>query len=105
LKSIIIGQSFDFYASHADYLAGKTELTDSDLLGAFDCILRDAESGQESFNEFCGEFGYDNDSIKALRIWEACKETREKLVRIFPAPISIAKIASELNELIEGVEN
>lgn len=30
-----------------------------------------------SFNDFCDEFGYDNDSIKALKIYEGCqRETK-----------------------------
>ena len=33
--------------------------------------------------KFCSEFGYDNDSIKALRTFEACKEQTENFHRLF----------------------
>ena len=35
------------------------------------------------FKEFCSEFGYDNDSIKALRTFEACKEQTKNFNRLF----------------------
>ena len=35
------------------------------------------------FEEFCLEFGYDNDSIKALRTFEACKDETENFYRLF----------------------
>ena len=35
------------------------------------------------FDEFCGEFGYDNDSIAAKDTWERCLKQSSKLQRIF----------------------
>lgn len=35
------------------------------------------------FDEFCNEFGYDNDSIKAKTIWEASLKQSNKLQKIF----------------------
>ncbi len=39
----------------------------------------------ESFEEFCSEFGYDNDSIKASKIWEGCLVQTRNLHRVFPS--------------------
>jgi hypothetical protein len=36
-------------------------------------LAMDAHYGRESFEDFCGELGYDTDSRKAYRMWEACK--------------------------------
>lgn len=36
-----------------------------------------------SFTDFCGEFGYSDDSIKAKETWEGCLEQYSKLHRIF----------------------
>lgn len=35
------------------------------------------------FEDFCSEFGYDNNSKKALRIFKACKEQTENFYRLF----------------------
>jgi len=35
------------------------------------------------FDDFCSDFGYNNDSIKAKKTWEACLKQSSKLQRIF----------------------
>ena len=35
------------------------------------------------FNEFCSCFGYDDDSIRALRTYEACQEQTKNFNRLF----------------------
>lgn len=35
------------------------------------------------FNDFCNEFGYDNDSIKALKIYKACLRTTKLYYNMF----------------------
>ncbi len=39
----------------------------------------------KSFEDFCGEYGYDTDSKKAEKTWKACLEQSAKLERIFTA--------------------
>lgn len=48
------------------------------------CISRDADCVRhgQSFEEFADEFGYDEDSRAAERIYNACRETWRKLVRL-----------------------
>lgn len=36
-----------------------------------------------NFNDFCNEFGYDNDSIKALKIYKACEKETEVYHNMF----------------------
>jgi hypothetical protein len=45
------------------------------------CLLSDARSGQEGFEEFCSGLGYDPDSRRAEATWKACQEIEEKLSR------------------------
>lgn len=45
-------------------------------------IMMDDVSGM-SFNDFCSEFGYDNDSIKALKIYEDCQRETEAYYNMF----------------------
>lgn len=44
-------------------------------------LFLDAQCGSLSFNDFCSEFGYDNDSLSALDTYRACMESGEKLRR------------------------
>ena len=39
--------------------------------------------GNMNFNDFCNEFGYDNDSIKALKIYEGCLKETEGYYNMF----------------------
>jgi hypothetical protein len=49
------------------------------------CVLTDAESAEESFTDWCANFGHDTDSRKALRMYHACKRTAASLARLFSA--------------------
>lgn len=44
-----------------------------------ECLFSDADAGAESFNDFCDNFGYSNDSLKALDTYRACMETANTL--------------------------
>lgn len=74
--------SFDFYGSNVDYYQGKTELSESDIVGAFDCFLSDSLAAIEDFDSFCSEFGYDSDSRKAYKIYKECAKSLEKAQKI-----------------------
>lgn len=47
------------------------------------CIASDGIMSANSFQEFCDEFGYNNDSIKARDTYLACLEQRSKILRLF----------------------
>jgi len=53
-----------------------------DLRFAAYCAVSDARSGSMKFEEFCSEFGYDADSMKAHKIWDACKKMKRKVDRV-----------------------
>jgi|SRR5579864_391102 len=54
------------------------EPTAADVLS---CLVSDAFAGEQSFEEFCSDFGYDVDSRKAEATWRACAKTAPKLRR------------------------
>lgn len=69
---------FDFWASIMNpHLSSKY-----DVLNAFYCFVSDAVSGLEDFSEFCREFGYDEDSRRAEKVWKSCRRSYEKLSRM-----------------------
>ena len=90
-------ESFDFYGSVYDASHNKTALTEDDLKHALECILSDALAGIDSFEEFCGNFGYDEDSRSAERIHNACKETTTKINALGISEDEIYSILNDLN--------
>lgn len=57
------------------------------------CLLNDAQSGSESFRDFCDNYGMSRDSLSGLKTHLACQDTRDALVRIFGG-----SLLAELNE-------
>lgn len=67
--------------SHNDRTVYK--ITPPAILDVIYCLYRDSQVALcNDFNEFCDEYGYDNDSIKALKTYEACIDTALKLNRL-----------------------
>lgn len=64
------------------------------------CLLSDSGCYENSrnFNDFCYMFGYDNNSIKSLNIYKACKKQYEKVKRLFTDK-EVQQLNVELEEL------
>jgi hypothetical protein len=75
--------SFKYHTSIHDFAQGKDEMSESDLINALDCFISDSLAGEQSFYEFCREFGYDEDSRKAEKIHKACQLASKKASRLF----------------------
>lgn len=58
-------------------------------------LINDAQASDQSFNSWCADYGYDSDSMKAFKLYQACCETGEKLNSIFSR-----QQISELAELL-----
>ena len=71
--------SFDFWGS----IMNPEISNDQENVFAFYCALSDGISAKDSFENFCGEFGYDEDSRTAERIYKACEKTLKKVERVF----------------------
>lgn len=52
--------------------------TPADVLSS---LCSDARAGDQTFEEFCGEFGYDTDSRKAWNIHRSCKKMAPRMRR------------------------
>lgn len=50
-----------------------------------DCLLSDASSASEPFEDWCDSLGYDSDSRKALEIYMECQKVRGELRRLLGA--------------------
>ena len=86
--------SFDFWGSINDYNNGVTEL--EDLKNALYCFVNDACSADQSFENFCREFGYDEDSRTAERTYKACCKSLDKYNKLTSA--NIYDTVNALNE-------
>lgn len=50
-------------------------------------LVSDASSSEQTFEDWCAEFGYDSDSRKALATYLECQATRTKLLALFGAEL------------------
>lgn len=65
-----------------DFWLGPAISGEPEVENVIDCLLSDAMGSDQSFEEFCAEFGYDTDSRKAEATYKACKKSGEKLRRL-----------------------
>jgi hypothetical protein len=72
------GRKFTF-----DYWHGSGITHDPRKADCLDSLLSDAQAGEQTFEDFCGDFGYDTDSISHRRTWKACARTAANLRRVF----------------------
>lgn len=93
--------SFDYYDSHHNYCKGHTELSENDIIQAFDCFINDSLSADMDFQYFCGEFGYDTDIRKAYKIYKACCKSLEKANKIIKG--DLYDFANEFREAHENI--
>ncbi len=66
--------SVDFFGGEA-----VTNPTAADVLSS---LMLDASIGEESFQDFCDDLGYDEDSRKAELTWKACAMQAPKVRRL-----------------------
>lgn len=64
---------------HFEYFTGLGIKGTPKVDELLECLFSDSEAGQESFDNFCDNFGYSADSIKAASTYARCIETKHKL--------------------------
>lgn len=69
-----------------------------DLKDILWCLFLDASAYQLCFQDWCSEYGYDDDSIKARKIYEDCIENYFKLKK------ALGNNFQEIKNHIEGME-
>jgi hypothetical protein len=98
VKREAIVRRFNYYGSSHDHDKGKTELTEQDLMFCFRCFIEDAEEGNKTFEEFCGDLGYDKDSRRAEKIYKACGRQLKKA-------LDLGIFASELCDILNDLSD
>jgi hypothetical protein len=97
-----VRRNFTFFDSQANYEAGKEDLEADDLKEAFRCFIDDALSATYDFKEFCAEFCYSTDSIRAERIYRACQRTLEKVRNLYIVDSELCDMINDLSK--QGIE-
>ena len=73
-----VSHNFDYWASQAHPIIDS----ESRLIEAFHCFVRDAVNGDYGFYEFCNEFGYDvydeDEKKRVSPIYQGCRENKLK---------------------------
>ena len=65
--------------------------------GVLYSLILDSSAAEQTFESWCGDYGYDTDSRKALATYLACQDNADKLGRIFDRATRAA-----LSEALEG---
>ena len=74
------GQTFEFYGSHNDAMRfKKTGVQPKDILYSWLCCVGGDIRKPLLFEDFCFEFGYDQDSMRAHETWKKSLAYRGKL--------------------------
>lgn len=78
------GQHFDYYTGAAWVEKARVSyMPDKPIPPSYDdvihSLLMDASACEQSFEDWCSEYGYDSDSIKALETYRACQKNADKL--------------------------
>lgn len=90
---------FRYATSYNDWRNGKETLDESDYMNALNCVLSDSYAAQDTFKDFCSEFGYSDDSIKALKTYKECKRNAERVNKLFGG-LDLLSIQNELEEMM-----
>ena len=72
-----------------------TKPTVADILHS---LFMDADAVDMNFSEWCDTFGYSDDSLKALRIYQTCTETGKELRKHF-SPTEREQIRAIIQEM------
>jgi hypothetical protein len=61
------------------FFTGSAITEDPTAHVVLDCVLSDALIGEDTFEGFASEFGYEEDSRKAYATWESCVKMARKV--------------------------
>ncbi len=65
-----------------DYFMGSALTSEPDSASVLSSLLLDASALDESFENWCADYGYDTDSRKAERLYKLCCKQGEKLKQL-----------------------
>jgi hypothetical protein len=76
-------RKMSIYYSMGSGLEGNPKAVD-----VLSSMILDIEGYSDNFSEWCSDYGYSDDSIKARKTWEAIVEERDKFIKFFtPAEV------------------
>ena len=64
------------------FFMGSANTREPSAADVLSCIISDATSGEDSFEDFCSNLGYDSDSRKAEATFKACKKMGPKVRKL-----------------------
>lgn len=70
------------YFKFGDSIANAQEGKEPDVYSILACVGSDYWT-PDTFKEFCGEYGYNEDSRKAEKLFKVCRQQAEKIQSIF----------------------
>ena len=98
----IKGQTFDYFtglghrkivrgfkalnlpnARHVEGNWEASQVIQPPIAGLLYSLILDSDACNESFVAWCNSLGYDTDSRKALKIYEQCQQSFDKLLKVF----------------------
>jgi len=78
------GRSWSRTPAFCTFYSMGSGLTGSPLaIDVMSSLLRDMDCSEAPFPEWCDEFGYDPDSMRAHHIWELCRSEAEQMRKFF----------------------
>ena len=87
-----------YKGKRCSFIFNDNYLNNSTKEEVIDCLLLDAEaySNSRDFADFALEFGYNDDSMTAYKIYNAYKKQAEKVKRLFTAE-EVQQLREEIN--------
>jgi hypothetical protein len=64
------------------YSQGPAVCREPRLVDVLSCLQSDCRASQNTFDDFCAEYGYNNDSRRAERAWRDCGKTYAAVDRL-----------------------
>jgi hypothetical protein len=71
--------------------ADKEKVTVADVVSS---LAIDAAGAEQTFDDWCGDLGWDTDSRKALATYLACQEERKQLLKLLGSIATFEKVVS-----------
>lgn len=62
-----------------DFFMGQGNKKGPDAAGVMSCLLSDSTAIDQTFEDWCADMGYDEDSRKAEKIYQECRKSGAKL--------------------------
>lgn len=66
------------------FFGATVSVMEPEIASLLHSLVLDSQAKHESFNDWCDNFGYNNDSLKALNTYQECCKIADQLYGFFP---------------------